>query len=77
MTAEAALELSAAIHVWKLHTRTLINAKNNIDDVIRLSHEVVDLRESIDRSFARAEADAERRHKLVLARVEEAIKLRS
>jgi hypothetical protein len=48
---ELLLALDAAVHHYKAFVRQSLNAKNDVDDVIKLQYDVNDLRENVDKSF--------------------------
>jgi len=43
--------LASAVHEWKILLRQATCTANDVDDVLKLTHEVIDLRESLDKSL--------------------------
>ena len=47
----AMLALEAAVHRFKEFLRVSLNAKNDVDDVVKLQYDLNDLRENVDKEF--------------------------
>ena len=63
--------LASAVHEWKAQLRTMQRINNDVDDVAKLHHDVLDLRETTDKNFRRLETQLSRQ----IARLEAAVAL--